>query len=262
MGRYHSPGPKAALAVLLGSLAGFCLWTAAQLDRPDFTPAGLVQTLARSPAVLSTGTVYLTFDDGPSPHTQELLDVLEEEEVPATFFLTGFQQDGAGDLLRRMRDEGHALGVHCWNHNYGTLYSSQEGFWEDFDRMEAFLIAETGVRPTLCRLPGGSANQEIPAQLREAILSGLTDRGYTYVDWNVLSGDDTDQVFSPQELLENVTARQKDQTQLVILFHDTPLTSTTPEGVRLVIDHYRELGWSFGTLEEEGAPCPQFVLPS
>ena len=258
MGRHRSLRPKAALAVVLGSLAGFCLWTAAQLDRPDFTPAGLVETLSHARPVSSPGTLYLTFDDGPSPHTQELLDLLKEEQVPATFFLTGFDQEGAGELLRRMRDEGHTLGVHCWDHHYDTLYASAAAFWEDFDRIEAFLIAETGVQPVLCRLPGGSANGEIPQALRQELLSGLEDRGYTYVDWTVLSGDDTAQVLSPQQLLDNVAARLGEDTQPVILFHDTPLTSTTPEAVRLVIDHWRELGWEFGTLGEEGAPCPQF----
>ena len=77
---------------------------------------------------------YLTFDDGPSPNTDRILEVLDRYGVKATFFVVGYEaRTAAGqERMRRIVAEGHALAMHSWSHDYKKVYASVEGFLEDF----------------------------------------------------------------------------------------------------------------------------------
>ncbi len=71
--------------------------------------------------------VYLTFDDGPSDKTTEnILDVLKENDVKATFFIIGKYIEGREDILKRIVKEGHSLGLHTYSHNYKTIYQNNK----------------------------------------------------------------------------------------------------------------------------------------
>ena len=78
-------------------------------------------------------TIYLTFDDGPSENTVRILDILKEEDVKATFFVIGKDDDFSKGLIKRMYDEGHTVGMHCNVHSYPKIYASVEGYLEDLD---------------------------------------------------------------------------------------------------------------------------------
>ncbi len=146
-------------------------------------------------------TIYLTFDDGPSYYTPQLLDVLAKYNVKATFFVTGNHPEYL-DCIGRAYQEGHSIGVHSYTHNYWNIYASEEAFLEDFKLCQDMIYEQTGEYTTLFRFPGGSSNTV--SNFNPGIMSRLTqmmnDMGYYYFDWNVTSGDagettDTDVVF-------------------------------------------------------------------
>lgn len=145
-------------------------------------------------------TIYLTFDDGPGAYTEQLLDILAEYNVKATFFVTCLNGDYE-DMIGRAFNEGHSIGVHTACHNYYTVYDSEEAFFEDFDTAEEMIYRQTGEYTKLCRFPGGSSNtvSSFNPGIMTRLTQAVTDMGYKYFDWNVSSGDagettDTDQV--------------------------------------------------------------------
>ncbi len=146
-------------------------------------------------------TIYLTFDDGPSYYTPELLDVLAKYNVKATFFVTGNHPEYL-DCIGRAYREGHSIGVHSYTHNYWNIYASEEAFFEDFQLCEDMIYQQTGAYTKLFRFPGGSSNtvSNFNPGIMTRLTKTMTDMGYYYFDWNVLSGDagettDTDVVF-------------------------------------------------------------------
>ena len=79
--------------------------------------------------------VYLTFDDGPSIYTDEILDILDRYHVKATFFVVGKDGSEAEAALQRIVEDGHTLGMHSYSHKYKELYESLDSFTEDFARI-------------------------------------------------------------------------------------------------------------------------------
>ena len=135
-------------------------------------------------------TIYLTFDDGPGPFTEELLDVLARYNVKATFFVTALNSDYE-DMIGRAYNEGHSIAVHTYSHDYRKIYASEKAFFDDFNAMEDVIYRQTGQYTKLCRFPGGSSNTV--SQFNPGIMSRLVnimnDMGYKYFDWNVDSDD-------------------------------------------------------------------------
>ena len=79
-------------------------------------------------------TMYLTFDDGPSEeNTERVLDILKKRNIQATFFLVGENVERHPEIVRRIVREGHSIGIHCYKHDYKTLYQSTEKYVEDFE---------------------------------------------------------------------------------------------------------------------------------
>ncbi|MBP1558297.1 MAG: polysaccharide deacetylase [Oscillospiraceae bacterium] len=242
------PGRLWPLPALLVCL--LLLPTASYAERPASTAA-----YVPSPEE-EAHTVYLTFDDGPSANTTALLEVLDEFGIRATFFVTGQYEGDTAGLLRHIAERGHSIGLHSFAHEYNEIYSYSEAFFADLEKVDELVFSATGLRATLYRFPGGSLNSHCPEWLRAELRRQLADRGYTYFDWNVVSGDQGHTVYTAQELFDNVIngAAQVTSGPLFILFHDTNHCSTTPEAVRLVAEHFLEEGWQFRPITGDTAP--------
>ena len=106
----------------------------------------------------SRKTVYLTFDDGPSARTPEVLKILEEYGVKATFFVVGKDTEQSKQWMRDIVAAGHTIGVHSFTHDYREIYSSVEDYLDDFAKEYALIEEVTGVPPQIFRFPGGSIN--------------------------------------------------------------------------------------------------------
>lgn len=191
----------------------------------------------------ATKIVFLTFDDGPGPYTEELLDILAKYNVKATFFVTGNGYDYERILAREYRD-GHSVAVHTYTHDYETVYTSEEAYWDDFNKMNDILEEYTGHRSDFFRFPGGASN-EVSWQYNEGIMTRLTqqaiERGLDYVDWDVSSGDGgaTD---NSEDVYINVTTGIEEYDISVVLMHDTH--EFTVNAVEDIIIYCQENGYT------------------
>ena len=125
--------------------------------------------------------VYLTFDDGPSIYTDEILDILDRYHVKATFFVVGKDGSEAEAALQRIVEDGHTLGMHSYSHKYKELYESLDSFTEDFARIRDDIYQATGVESVYYRFPGGSSNTVSNIDMHLLII-------WTVRAWNILTG--------------------------------------------------------------------------
>lgn len=201
-------------------------------------------------------TVYLTFDDGPSPHTDQVLEILREEEVPATFFVLGQQAKRYPEVIRRIVDGGHALGNHTYNHDYDELYASFGQFWKQIKDTEEVLREITGTRTPLVRAPGGTYGH-----FDKTYFHLLEQGGYQVFDWNVDSGDSKRKGVPASEIIANVK-NTKLQDQVIVLMHDGGGHEQTVRALPEIIHYYKKLGYEFRTLSAEQQPVQFSLDPS
>ena len=103
--------------------------------------------------------VYLTFDDGPSPNTTRILDILDQYGVKATFFTICSPGEENEESLKRIVSSGNTLAIHSVSHEYSQVYASIDSFKEDVLDMQQWLYEQTGVTTWFYRFPGGSSNK-------------------------------------------------------------------------------------------------------
>lgn len=196
-------------------------------QQPEVTPSGKV--------------IYLTFDDGPSKYTEQLLGILKKYNVKATFFV---MKTGYMHLLDDIVAQGHSIAAHTYSHDYYTIYSSDEAYFNDLQKILNAIESNTGVRTKLIRFPGGSSNTV--SRINEGIMSRLTnevvDRGYRYFDWNVDSND-AGGAKTADKVYENVINGVKNRRVSVVLQHDTKGYSV--EAVERIIIWGLENGYTF-----------------
>ena len=194
---------------------------------------------------------YLTFDDGVSANTIKILDTLKEYNIKATFYLTG-ETDPA--ILKRIVDEGHAIGNHTYSHDYAYIYSSVENFFKDFYKEEAYLESIIGYKPTLVRLPGGSNNTVSHkyggSNIMKEITTELTKRGYIYTDWNSEAKDATTKNITPEQVKQNIFSTVSKNKNAVVLMHQTVGKEATAEALPSVIEEFKKLGFGFDKISE------------
>lgn len=196
---------------------------------------------------------YLTFDDGPSKNTDKILDILEEKNAVATFFILGSTMDEQGEAaLKRMVEQGCAIGIHTYSHKKDVIYSSIEGFLEDFYKVYTQVYELTGEKVNIFRFPWGSYNS-YSKSIKKNLIAEMERRGFTYFDWNVSAED---AVGTPTEysIMKNIMKDVKKYDQPVILMHDGNVNKLTASMLPQIIDKLVELGYSFGTLDQR-QPC-------
>lgn len=170
-------------------------------------------------------TMYLTFDDGPSAeNTMKVLDILKEHDIKATFFLIGENVEKHPEVAKRIVEEGHTIGIHCYNHNYKNLYRSVDSYTEDFDKAWQIVYDTTGVEAKFFRFPGGSVNA-YNKNIYKDIIAEMTDRGYIYYDWNA-SLEDATKHNTPEKSIKNVKESTLGRQRVVLLAHDVVYNTT------------------------------------
>lgn len=184
--------------------------------------------------------VYLTFDDGPSEHTGEILDILKAYEVKATFFVVGKPEERYEKEYRRIVEEGHTLGMHSYSHKYDEIYASLDNYKDDLSRLQEFLYEMTGVWSRYCRLPGGSSNTVSRVDMHE-VIEYLEGQDITYFDWNVESGDTTSGKISAKRLVENCMDKIGSLRNAVVLMHDAADKDSTVLALPELIERIKEL---------------------
>lgn len=164
-------------------------------------------------------TMYLTFDDGPSPeNTNRVLDVLKERNIKATFFLIGENARRYPEVVRRIVEEGHTVGIHCDSHDYRVIYESVDSYIADFEAAHQTVLELTGIDAKLYRFPGGSINN-FNGDVYSEIIEEMSVRGYTYFDWNA-SMEDATAYTEPEQLIANGVETTLGRKKVVMLAHD------------------------------------------
>lgn len=193
--------------------------------------------------------VYLTFDDGPSYITEDILNVLDQYGVKATFFATGLNPDYFY-LIKEAYNRGHTIGMHTYSHNYSQLYASPEAYYEDLNKIGELCKQQIGFVPRYIRFPGGSSNG-ISKKFNPGIMSFLTKdvltKGYQYYDWNADFQDGSGKLAASTLFSKAIDTRANN---VIILAHDARGKQTTVEALPKVIEYYRSNGYAFAGIDD------------
>ncbi len=208
----------------------------------------LMLTSVKQADTAERGVCYLTFDDGPSNNTLKILDILDHYNAKATFFVVGTSKQ---EYMPQIVNRGHAIGLHSATHKYDVIYKDINSYLKDIKGISDIVYNKTGIRTNIIRFPGGSSNM-VSAQYRTGIMTDLTKRltdlGYSYYDWNVVSGD-ADAVSVPAAtIVNNVLTRAKGKNSICVLMHDTAAKSTTVEALPKIIEGLSAMGFRFEPL--------------
>lgn len=190
------------------------------------------------------GTIYLTFDDGPSNNTSKILDILKQEDIKATFFLVNFNSS-YNPVVKRIYDEGHSIGIHSYTHNYKLIYSSVSAYFDDLNKMNDKIKTITGSDTKLLRFPGGSSNtiSSFNKGIMTTLVKEVTNAGYHYFDWNVDSSDAWS-ARNSNDVYNNVINNLKKGTNIVLM-HDLSSNEKTINILEKIIKDAKEKGYIF-----------------
>ncbi len=193
------------------------------------------------------GTIYLTFDDGPSNNTSKILDILKQEDIKATFFLVNFNSS-YNTVVKRIYDEGHSIGIHSYTHNYKLIYSSVSAYFDDLNKMNDKIKTITGSDTKLLRFPGGSSNtiSSFNKGIMTTLVKEVTNAGYHYFDWNVDSSDAWS-ARNSNDVYNNVINNLKKGTNIVLM-HDLSSNEKTVNVLEKIIKDAKEKGYIFANI--------------
>lgn len=194
---------------------------------------------------------YLTFDDGPSANTLKILDILNKYGVKATFFVINSADIG---YVKNIYEAGHTVGLHTATHNYSQIYASTDAYFNDLQQISDKVESIIGINPTVMRFPGGSSNK-VSAKYCGGIMTRLVslvqERGYSYFDWNVASGDADSNTPSYTYIRNNVLNSAKNKNSACVLMHDSSAKTTTVQALPEIIEGLTAMGYRFEALTPE-----------
>ncbi|MBQ9902980.1 MAG: polysaccharide deacetylase [Clostridia bacterium] len=194
---------------------------------------------------------YLTFDDGPSINTEKLLDILDQYEVKATFFV--IYHKNMEKKYKAIVNRGHTIALHSYTHSYSKIYRTEKGYYEDLNKIHDYVEKVTGVDSNIIRFPGGSSNtvsRKYNKTIMKTLKQSVTDNGYIFHDWNIDSTDASGINRDPDLLVEKVEAGLKKKKPVVnILMHDTGKSKTTTvEALPRIIEAVQAQGYQIEPL--------------
>ncbi|WP_294374818.1 polysaccharide deacetylase family protein [uncultured Clostridium sp.] len=226
-------------------------------DSPQFIQKYLDQQMKGQMPEGADGVkaVYLTFDDGPSETvTPQILDILKNEGVHATFFVLGKAIDSSEEnkeLLKRTVSEGNAIGIHSYSHNYKILYPNNivnvNNFKDEVEKTNASLKSVLGEDFTTkaIRFPGG----HMTWKGTEALDDYFQQEGYSYIDWNALSKDAEGASKNAQQLYQEVINTTGTKQKVILLMHDTYKKEETAKSLPDIIHYFKDNGYEFRVIK-------------
>ena len=212
--------------------------------KPEPAPAPAAPTPAPT---TGNKVIALTFDDGPGPYTEKLLDILDKYDAKATFFLIGSKVSARANTLRRMQSRGHQLGNHSWSHPELNKVSTEQ-LASEIDQTNNAIKQAVGTKPNIIRPPYGAFNRAVLEQFRQ--------RGMSAVVWSVDTRDWADR--NSEIVCSRAVAGARNGA--VILMHDIHPTSVN--AVPCILNSLKQQGYSFVTVQNLiGDMTPGAVYP-
>ena len=199
--------------------------------------------------------VFLTFDDGTSKtNTPEVLRILKENNIKATFFLTGSNIENGGetakDLVRQEFNSGHAIANHSYSHDFKLLYPGRnldmEAFKADYEKNDKLLKSILGENFTthVMRCPGGYMSWKNMDPLKDY----LNENKIASIDWNALNADAEGPKKNAQQLVDFAIKTAQGKEMVVLLMHDTYVKEETVKALPSIIKYFKDNGYEFRTL--------------
>lgn len=259
-------------ALLLALIAGFTAGAQPEFvgcSTQDLTP--VPDTAAFSPAAtafaeagsgstteepLPEKWVCLTFDDGPSKTTPDVLAALNAAGVHGTFFVVATDYNEKYlPLLTEAAAAGHQIALHSASHEYSDIYQSSDAYWEDIALLKERIAPYVDVESIrYLRFPGGSTNTVSRRYggkgLMKQLKAEVEQKGWQWVDWNVCAEDAVGGHPSADTIYRNVVRETGQQTNCIVLMHDSASTRTTAEALPDIIQWYADNGYTFLTVAE------------
>lgn len=191
--------------------------------------------------------VFLTFDDGPSNNTHQILDTLKNENVKATFFMLGRNVEIFPETTKRVYNEGHYIANHGYTHEYSSIYSSPQAVLDEYVRCNNAVknaLGEPEYNSHLFRFPGGLPGGKY-ASIKQEAKQLLTDNNILSIDWNSLTGDAETSHPEQEKLMQKLKDTSDGKNSLVILMHDAEAKKVTADMLPDIITYLREQGYEF-----------------
>lgn len=190
--------------------------------------------------------VYLTFDDGPGGKTnEEILDILKKENVKATFFIIGKQVKGQENILLRMKEEGHSIGLHSFTHDRNNLYPNPDGFINEMLKCQDAIKEATGDTPTILRFPFGCNNSTY--RLKKNMVDAVHSHNFKIYDWTVDTRDGDNYGVDPSVLVQRSNSKEN---TVVLLMHCTVNNTSTAKALPSIIKIYKDKGYTFKAIDD------------
>lgn len=193
---------------------------------------------------------YLTFDDGPSKNTKEILDILKGNNIKATFFVLGSQVEYFPETTNRIYDEGHYIANHGYSHQYSSIYQSPEQVVNEYNQCNQIVANTIGVpeyNSHVFRFPGGSIGGKY-AKIKNQAVQLLEQNNILYLDWNSLTGDSEKVNPTEEYLMNNLQQTTNGKNSVVILMHDSQAKKITVDFLPKAIEFLRQQGYEFDNL--------------
>lgn len=211
--------------------------------------------------------IYLTFDDGPTAYnTFDILDMLDEKGIGASFFVVGNRIGQYGDRIKAIVDRGHVLACHSFTHELSKIYGEGglDALLDEIGEYESAVekVLGEGAMDSVgrsFRFPGGSTQNNMLTRAEAAeYIAAIRDAGYKIYDWTALTGDsDTPANVEPEDMIEELDAtlaRAKNHGDvLIVLMHDK---QNTREALPEILDHLFSEGYYFDTIDH----CDEYVF--
>ncbi|AOR22853.1 polysaccharide deacetylase family protein [Clostridium taeniosporum] len=205
------------------------------------------KTIFAEDEINNNKVVYLTFDDGPAKKiTEDILDILKNEKVHATFFLIGEQIKGQEDLVKRLYNEGHSIGLHSMSHKKNNLYSSNEHFLKEMLETQELINSVIGIKPNILRFPFGCNNTSY--HLCKPMVDLLHENNLRIYDWNVDSGDGANHLANPSTFIKN---SRSDKDKVILLMHCSYISKNSVKALPQIIKYYKDKDYEFKTITDE-----------
>lgn len=169
---------------------------------------------------LAEGNIAITFDDGPSPQTINVLEVLKKHDAKATFFCIGYKLEQYGHIVKQMTDAGHTVGNHSYSHDNFFPFYSKSKIVREIKKTNSIIEGITGKSNELFRPPFGVMNPTLARAIKEA--------DQKIIGWNIRSFDTNRQ---QNRVIDNVKKQLKPGA--VILLHDD--RENTPEILEAIL---------------------------
>lgn len=191
--------------------------------------------------------IYLTFDDGPSfKVTDQVLDILKEKDVKATFFLIGNQIHDKETIVRRIYDEGHGIGLHTFTHKFKNIYCDEDNLIKEMIQCRNEINNVVDISPNIIRFPGGSYKH-----LNKGLLKKLHENNLKIYDWNVDNTDGMNPKLSPSEIYKKSIKGSEKLHPVILLMHCTDMNKNTYKALPDIIDYYKNEGYEFRVINED-----------